>query len=147
MSEFHRVLSVALLCKMPMEFFKKRFQSLPMQFLSARSCAYLSSRFLHRKAPGIWWESILAATRVGLHIVPFILEYENAQKYFVQKINTSSDYLGIEAIIQSGTPEVYQVSLVEKESRRKVFYTNSEARAKFLTASGKVARVVQIAYK
>jgi hypothetical protein len=83
----------------------------------------------------------------ALPIVPFILEYENAQKYLVQKINTNPDYLGIEAIIQSGTPEVYQVSLIEKESRRKVYYTNSEVRAKFLMASGKVAHVTQIAYK
>jgi hypothetical protein len=84
---------------------------------------------------------------VSIPIVPFILEYEHATQYFVEKINDSPDYIGIEAIIRSGPSPAYEVLMTEKDGHRKVYYTNSEAKARFLAASGKVAHNTPIEYR
>jgi hypothetical protein len=80
-------------------------------------------------------------------VLPFNIEYGYAKKYFVERINDDKYYLGIEAMLQEGASAVNEVTLTEREGRRKVYYTNSEARAKFLAGLGKPAHVTPIDYR
>jgi hypothetical protein len=89
------------------------------------------------------------ASTIAIPILPFIIEYQYGKQYFVEKIYTDPVYIAIEAMLQdSGGPgPVYEVWMTEKEGHRKVYYTNSEARAAYLEASGRKAHVSQIEYK
>jgi hypothetical protein len=87
-----------------------------------------------------------AVSATGTPILPFIMEYEYGKQYFVEKIYADPVYIGIEAMFQEGPTPVYQVLMTEKEGHRKVYYTNSEARAALLTAAGKTAHITVIKY-
>lgn len=96
--------------------------------------------------PEIQQESAKASA-VPMAIVPFVLEYQYASLYFRQTIDNNSDYAGISAVIQEGSQPLQQLGLVEKKGSQVVYYTNSQARADFLTASGKTAYVTPVEYK
>lgn len=80
-------------------------------------------------------------------ILPFITEYEHGKQYYVEKISDHPVFIGIEAIIQDGPRPVYQVVMTEKEGHRRLYYTNSEAKAKLLEASGKTVFVTAIEHR
>jgi len=96
--------------------------------------------------PNSQQESAKAAA-VPMAIVPFILEYQHASLYFRQSINDNPDYTGISAVILEGSQPLQQVALVEKRGTQVVYYTNSQARGDFLTASGKTSYVTPVEYK
>jgi hypothetical protein len=80
-------------------------------------------------------------------IVPLLVEYENASQYFMQWINEKAAYSMIEAFFTKEQPEVFQITLVEQSTKRRVYYTNSEARVKFLRDIGKETRLAKIDYR
>jgi len=81
-----------------------------------------------------------------LPIPPAIISYEYAKSYLLQWIYDNLDYSLIEAVITNGSPAVYEVITTDKTSHR-VYYINSELKAKLLAASGKNVHVVPITYK
>lgn len=82
-----------------------------------------------------------------LPIPPAIISYDYAQSYLLQWIYDNLDYSLIEALITSGSPAVYEVITTDKATSRRIYYTNSELKAKALAKSGKTVHVVPIAYK
>jgi hypothetical protein len=82
-----------------------------------------------------------------LPIPPAIISYDYAQSYLLQWIYDNLDYSVIEAVITSGSTAVYEVITTDKATSRRVYYTNSELKAKALATSGKTVHVVPIAYK
>jgi hypothetical protein len=97
-------------------------------------------------APGSPQESAKGGV-IPIPIAPFIMEYQHGNLYFTQTIDDNPDYTRIDALLQDGPLPVHQASLTEKEGSRVVYYTNSEARARFLEASGKTAHVTPVDYK
>ena len=80
-------------------------------------------------------------------ILPLLIEYEYAPLSLIQWINDHPQYTMIEAIInQTGTP-LYQVILTEKETRRRVYYCNVEAKVKELARDGLEAHLAAIDFK
>lgn len=92
-------------------------------------------------------QELARAGAVAMAIVPFILEYQHANLYFRQGIDDNPDYTRIEAAIQNGPLPVHQLSLTEKVGSQVIYYTDSKARAEFLTASGQTAYVTPVEYK
>ena len=80
-------------------------------------------------------------------LIPIIVEYEYAPIYFYQDIDNNPQYSSITAIISKTEPPVYKIVLAEKETRRRVYYSNSEAKVKALGHEGKEAHVTAIDYK
>lgn len=80
-------------------------------------------------------------------IVPIIIEYEYAPVYFSQDIDDDPQYSGIIAIINQTQPPIYKIILTEKQTKRRVYYSNSEAKVKALTREGKEAHLAAIDYK
>jgi len=80
-------------------------------------------------------------------IVPLVLEYEHAPHYFAQWIGSSPQYSMIEAINIQAEPPVYQVVLTNKASGERVYYSNSEAKIKSLTRTGKKGVLTPIDFK
>lgn len=80
-------------------------------------------------------------------IIPIIGEYEYASQYFMQWITENPNYSMIEGIISMTTPPVYQVILTEKESKKKLYYCNSEAKIKGFARNGKLARRAEIDFR
>jgi hypothetical protein len=80
-------------------------------------------------------------------IVPVIVEYEYAPVYFSQDIDDNPHYSSIIAIVSKSTPPVYKIILAEKETKRRVYYSNSEAKVKALAREGKEAHLATIDYK
>src|SRR5262249_1788478 len=75
------------------------------------------------------------------------LSYEYAPVYMLQWLDDDPTYSLIEAVMKTGSSPIHQVMLTEKKSGRRVFYTDSEPKAKLLAASGKPVRVTPIQYK
>lgn len=80
-------------------------------------------------------------------IIPLIIDYQFALKYFMQPLNDNPDYSIIEAYVLSEKPPVYQIALTGKQTKRPVIYCNSEARVKALKRNGQDARLAQINMK
>jgi hypothetical protein len=84
---------------------------------------------------------------VQLPIVPVIVEYDYASQYFRQWINDHPQYSMITAVVGEGASPVYQIIFTEKESKREIYYSNSEAKVKTLTLAGKEAHRANISLK
>ena len=80
-------------------------------------------------------------------IVPLIIDYQFALKYFMQPLSDNPDYSIIEAYVLSEKPPVYQIALTGKQTKRPAIYCNSETRVKALKRNGQDARLVQINMK
>lgn len=72
-------------------------------------------------------------------IVPFILEYEYAPYYLSQNFKDHPQYSLKEAIFDPADNSTVEVILTEKETRKRVFYCNSETRVKLGNLQGKKA--------
>lgn len=85
---------------------------------------------------------------VPMPIVPFVVSYDYMTKYMAQPLDNDADYIGIEAIvIKEGSSPVCTLVLAGKAKSGRVYYTNSEAKAKLLSAMGRTAHFTQITYK
>ena len=82
-----------------------------------------------------------------LPIPPAIIAYEFAPTYLLQWIYDNPNYSLIEAVIKKGSPSVYEVIITDKAMSRRVYYTNSELKAKSLATLGKTVHVVPIEYR
>ncbi len=80
-------------------------------------------------------------------LIPFIAEYEYAPYYFSQDIYTHPQYSLIEAVFAPDEPASIQIVLTEKETRKRIFYSNSEARVKMRLLEGKEAVLTKIDFK
>lgn len=80
-------------------------------------------------------------------VIPFIVEYEYAPYYFSQDIYSHPQYSLIEAIFASDEPASLQLILTEKETGKRTFYCNSEARLKMRFIEGKEAVLSKIEFK
>lgn len=78
---------------------------------------------------------------------PLIVHYEYVPYYFVQWLNDHSQYIRIEAAGADSEPPVFNLTLTEKGSGRRVNYCNTEARMKTLTQAGQDARLTKIDYR
>jgi hypothetical protein len=82
-----------------------------------------------------------------LPVVPVIADYEYTPKYFLQWINDSPLYSMIEAVVAESKPPVYEITLTEKATSRRIIYSNSENVVKALTEQGQAAHHTPIEYK
>src|SRR5262249_10105023 len=73
----------------------------------------------------------------NLLVIPAMLEYEYFPEHFAQWITDNPQYSFIEADIDEGTSPVYRLSLTDKTSGRKIYFSNSEQTVKSLTPYGK----------
>ena len=80
-------------------------------------------------------------------IIPVLIDYEFALMYFMQPLPDNPTYSMIEASVLSEKPQIYQVALTDKQSKRRTVYCNSEARVKSLKRNGQDARLAQITMK
>lgn len=90
------------------------------------------------------------ATQKGappLPIVPLILNYQYETKYFVQWIAGCPQYSMIMASVGNGDHPRIQIVLVEKQSERRIYYSNSEPEVKNLVQAGLAAHTVKIDFK
>jgi len=78
---------------------------------------------------------------------PLIVHYEYIPHYFVQWLNDHPQYARIEAAVTDSEPPVFNLTLTEKGSGRRVNYCNSEARLKVMAQSGLDARLTKIDYR
>ena len=81
-------------------------------------------------------------------IVPALMDYEYADKYLLQFIDSIPGYQLIEATITESRPPVCVVTLTGSgEQPQRISYTNSQVKARAITAIGKKAYFVPINYK
>src|SRR5215468_2413420 len=112
-----------------------RFRAMTIAAMSVMIC--LSGVIAARQAPA-------GASSAPFPILPLIADFEYVSQNFIQFINDNPRYSMIEAIIDKADPPVYQVILNEKGSSRRVYYSNSEPRVKYLTGIGREARLAKI---
>jgi hypothetical protein len=82
-----------------------------------------------------------------LPIVPLIVDYDYASQYFRQWINDNPRYSQIIAVVGEGKSPVYQIIFTEKDSKREIYYTNSQSKVTTLTLAGKEAHPAKINLK
>lgn len=80
-------------------------------------------------------------------ILPLLVEYEYAPLSLMQWIDDHPQYTMIEAIVHQTATPLYQVVLTEKETRRRVYYCNIEAKVKELAREGREAHLAAIDFK
>jgi hypothetical protein len=80
-------------------------------------------------------------------ILPALVEYEYAPLHLMQWIDGHPQYAMIEAIVHQTEPPLYQVILTEKETRRRVYYCNLEARVKELARDERESHLAAIDFK
>ena len=85
--------------------------------------------------------------RLPLPVLPLIVHYEYVPHYFVQWLNDHPQYTRIEAAVIDSEPPVFNLTLTEKGSGRRVEYCNSEARLKAMAQAGHDARLTKIDYR
>jgi len=85
--------------------------------------------------------------RLPFPVAPLIVHYEYVPHYFVQWLNDHPQYTRIEAAVTDSEPPVFNLTLTEKGSGRRVNYCNSEARLKAMAQSGQEARLTKIDYR
>jgi hypothetical protein len=86
-------------------------------------------------------------SRLPLPVAPLIVHYEYVPHYFVQWLNDHPQYTRIEAAVDDSEPPVFNLTLTEKNSGRRVNYCNSEARQKAMAQAGQEARLTKIDYR
>jgi hypothetical protein len=87
------------------------------------------------------------AARLPVPALPLIVHYEYIPHYFVQWLSDHPQYARIEAAVTESKPPVFNLTLTEKGSGRRVNYCNSEARVKTLAPAGQEARLTKIDYR
>lgn len=87
------------------------------------------------------------AEPVSLPIIPVIIEFEYAPKYFIQWMEGHPKYSMIEGVVMGENPAVYQLVLTRKGEGIRVYYSNNEAHVKALSQEGKTARQTPIEYR
>jgi hypothetical protein len=85
--------------------------------------------------------------RLPLPVAPLIVHYEYVPHYFMQWLNDHPQYTRIEAAVTDSEPPVFNLTLTEKGSGRRVNYCNSEAWLKAMAQSGQEARLTKIDYR
>lgn len=80
-------------------------------------------------------------------VIPFIAEYEYAPYYFSQDIYEHPQYSLIETVFAPDEPASLQIILTEKQTQKRVFYCNSEAKVKMLLLAGGEAVLSKIEFK
>jgi len=85
--------------------------------------------------------------RLPVPALPLIIHYEYVPHYFVQWLNDHPQYARIEAAVTDSEPPVFNLTLTEKGSGRRVSYCNAEARVKTLAQAGQEARLTKIDYR
>lgn len=85
--------------------------------------------------------------RLSVPALPLIVRYEFIPHYFVQWLNNHPQYTRIEAAVTDTEPPVFNLTLTEKGSGRRVNYCNSEARLKAMAQTGQGARLTKIDYR
>ncbi|HWX40170.1 MAG TPA: hypothetical protein VN345_03390 [Blastocatellia bacterium] len=81
-------------------------------------------------------------------IVPALMDYDYADKYLLQFIDSIPGYQLIEASISESRPPVYVVTLTGTgDQPERISYTNSPAKARAIAAIGKKAYFVPMNYK
>ena len=85
--------------------------------------------------------------RLPVPALPLIVHYEYVPHYFVQWLNDHPQYTRIEAAVTDSEPPVFNLTLTEKGSGRRVNYCNSEARLKAMAQTGQEARLTKIEYR
>jgi hypothetical protein len=98
-------------------------------------------------ASSIVIESVQVAGQAFFPIVPVIIQYEYAPKYFLQWINDHPRYERIEAMIHQTEPLNLEVILTEKNTGRRVYYCNSQSRAESLKRAGQAAHPAKIDFQ
>jgi hypothetical protein len=86
-------------------------------------------------------------SQVPFPIIPVLAQYEYVPQHFLQWINDHPQYSMIEASVSKSDPPVVQMVLTEKETRRRIYYCDSEARVKALTSAGQAARFAKIDFR
>lgn len=118
------------------------FKGFPRHILQTATAGVVESR----PAPG----QVIAPTAnpaAFAPIVPVLIDYEFALLYFMQPLPDNPTYSMIEASVLSEKPPIYQVTLTDKQTKRRTLYCNSEARVKSLKRNGQDARLAQITMK
>src|SRR5262245_7984104 len=85
--------------------------------------------------------------RLAFPALPLLVHYEYVPHYFVQWLNDHPQYTRIEAAVIENEPPVFNLTLTEKGSGRRVNYCNSEARLKAMAQAGVDARLTKIDYR
>jgi hypothetical protein len=81
-------------------------------------------------------------------IVPALMDYDYADKYLLQFIDSIPGYQLIEASISGSRPPVYVVTLTGSgDQPERISYTNAPAKARAIAAIGKKAYFVPMNYK
>lgn len=88
-----------------------------------------------------------ATSTLLMPIIPFIAEYDYASLYFMQWTNDDPHYSRITAAVAEGEAPVYTVTLAERNSKKQIFYSNSEAHVASLKREGKDAYKTPIDYR
>jgi hypothetical protein len=94
-----------------------------------------------------WQAATAQDARLPLPVLPLIVHYEYVPHYFMQWLNDHPQYTRIEAAVTDSEPPVFNLTLTEKGSGRRVNYCNSEARLKAMAQSGQEARLTKIDYR
>lgn len=80
-------------------------------------------------------------------VMPVIARYEYAPMYFSQWIENHPQYSMIEVIFSSEKGDAPQIMMTEKDTYRKIFYSNSELKVKALQMEGKEAYLTKVDFK
>jgi hypothetical protein len=89
----------------------------------------------------------LKAGALAVPIIPLIAEYEHSSCFAMQWIKDDPQYSMIQAVLNKTEPPTYQVMLVERDTGRRVYYCNSQARVNYLESTGRNARLVKIDFR
>ncbi len=86
-------------------------------------------------------------TRLLYLAPPLIVHYEYVHHYFLQWLNDHPQYTRIEAAVTDSEPPVFNLTLTEKGSGRRVNYCNSESRQKAMAQAGQDIKLAKIDYR
>ncbi|HKQ74941.1 MAG TPA: hypothetical protein VJ810_14700 [Blastocatellia bacterium] len=86
-------------------------------------------------------------SRSPFPVLPLLVHYEYVPHYFVQWLSDHPQYARIEAAVTDSEPPVFNLTLTEKGSRRRVNYCNSEARLKEMAQAGLDVRLTKIDHR
>ena len=85
--------------------------------------------------------------RLPFPVLTLLVHYEYVPHYFVQWLKDHPQYTRIEAAVIDSEPPVFNLTLTEKGSGRRVNYCNSEPRLKAMKQAGLDARLAKIDYR
>lgn len=87
------------------------------------------------------------ASSAPMLVVPVIMEYNFASKYFLQWVKDDPHYSMIDVMVSEGKSPIYEVTLTENPSGQRVTYCNSMPLVKAMTGRGKTAHYTPIQYR